>query len=473
MFCETACGCNNQGSVRDDCEQTTGRCVCKTGALGMKCDSCQDGLVLSSRGCFPAKKSESLETCGTDAECRFGAKCLDSDDDGPKCSCDFSCEDSGLSSVCGSDNNTYASDCQMKLLSCRQQVNITIVKLGPCELGSGNFTSSSPLLTDQSDDKELPQLDARYSSVVNHDERNGPGNSFDLPLFTGNSHILLPNIKRKNDLLVELEFTAKDYNGVLLFNGQKTGKKGDYVAILLRDGYPQFRYNLGSGDVVIISPNRIELNKKVNLVAKRHFKDGFLVVDDIDTAKGSSNGAMKTLDLDGSLYLGNIPRAERVSKELGTLSGFFGCITKLKLNHKLIDLDYPNSSHILSTFRVENCGKPNCLDSDNCHHDGASSKCKDSTSEYSSDCMNSLQQDQPENITHPDFTKTSFIKLVSPPNMLHAFDIEIWFFPRASSGLLLYAGPKSKEIADYIWLGLRDGLPAFSFNLGSGPVTIR
>ena len=47
----TRCGCNKLGSVRTDCEQATGRCVCKPGIEGLKCDTCPDGQGLSSRGC--------------------------------------------------------------------------------------------------------------------------------------------------------------------------------------------------------------------------------------------------------------------------------------------------------------------------------------------------------------------------------------------------------------------------------------
>lgn len=48
----SACGCSLLGSVRDDCEQMTGRCVCKPGAIGPKCNKCEDSSkVLSPAGC--------------------------------------------------------------------------------------------------------------------------------------------------------------------------------------------------------------------------------------------------------------------------------------------------------------------------------------------------------------------------------------------------------------------------------------
>lgn len=39
------------GSVRDDCEQMTGLCSCKTGITGMKCNQCPNGSKLGMTGC--------------------------------------------------------------------------------------------------------------------------------------------------------------------------------------------------------------------------------------------------------------------------------------------------------------------------------------------------------------------------------------------------------------------------------------
>ena len=47
----TACNCNRFGSERDDCDQMTGRCMCKALVSGMKCDRCSNGKTLGPRGC--------------------------------------------------------------------------------------------------------------------------------------------------------------------------------------------------------------------------------------------------------------------------------------------------------------------------------------------------------------------------------------------------------------------------------------
>ncbi|XP_053201782.1 agrin-like [Panonychus citri] len=49
------CNCNKFGSVRSDCEQTTGKCVCIPGIKGPKCDICPQGTILGLHGCTHGK----------------------------------------------------------------------------------------------------------------------------------------------------------------------------------------------------------------------------------------------------------------------------------------------------------------------------------------------------------------------------------------------------------------------------------
>ena len=45
------------GSVRDDCEQMTGRCVCKSGITGNKCNICPNSQFLTQDGCNDGKRN--------------------------------------------------------------------------------------------------------------------------------------------------------------------------------------------------------------------------------------------------------------------------------------------------------------------------------------------------------------------------------------------------------------------------------
>ena len=46
-----ACQCSPYGSVRNDCEQMSGKCICKPGIKGDKCDICPDETQISPSGC--------------------------------------------------------------------------------------------------------------------------------------------------------------------------------------------------------------------------------------------------------------------------------------------------------------------------------------------------------------------------------------------------------------------------------------
>ncbi|XP_049772393.1 agrin-like [Schistocerca cancellata] len=51
----TPCDCSVYGSVREDCEQMTGRCMCKAGVQGQKCTICTGlNMILSPSGCTEA-----------------------------------------------------------------------------------------------------------------------------------------------------------------------------------------------------------------------------------------------------------------------------------------------------------------------------------------------------------------------------------------------------------------------------------
>ena len=45
-----ACNCSVVGSVSSTCDDTTGKCTCKTGHSGNKCSDCIDGYDKDSSG---------------------------------------------------------------------------------------------------------------------------------------------------------------------------------------------------------------------------------------------------------------------------------------------------------------------------------------------------------------------------------------------------------------------------------------
>lgn len=52
-------------------------------------------------------------------------------------------------------------------------------------------------------------------------------------------------------MALEVVFLARSPSGLLLYNGQKTDGKGDFVSLALHNGLLEFRYDLGKGAAVI------------------------------------------------------------------------------------------------------------------------------------------------------------------------------------------------------------------------------
>ncbi|XP_039611507.1 agrin isoform X5 [Polypterus senegalus] len=126
----TPCSCDPVGSVRDDCEQMTGLCSCKSGVTGMKCNLCADGSKMGANGCD--KGPAPPKSCAM-LKCQFGAMCQETNGTA-QCKCpSIECTDKNRTKVCGSDGVTYADQCQLKAIACRQGMDITIKHLGQCQ----------------------------------------------------------------------------------------------------------------------------------------------------------------------------------------------------------------------------------------------------------------------------------------------------------------------------------------------------
>ncbi|KAJ8360757.1 hypothetical protein SKAU_G00172820 [Synaphobranchus kaupii] len=124
----TPCNCDALGSVRDDCEQMSGLCSCKTGVKGVKCNVCPDGSQMTAS----CDKGPDAPVSCDEMECKFGASCVKVDGQA-HCECPSpDCNEANKTKVCGSDGVTYADQCQLKTIACRQDKDITVKHPGQC-----------------------------------------------------------------------------------------------------------------------------------------------------------------------------------------------------------------------------------------------------------------------------------------------------------------------------------------------------
>jgi len=69
-----------------------------------------------------------------------------------------------------------------------------------------------------------------------------------VPEFSGDSYLELPKLEGVGRAFsLEVWFKSREPDGLLLYNGQLTNGKGDFICLHLINGHVQFRFDLGSG----------------------------------------------------------------------------------------------------------------------------------------------------------------------------------------------------------------------------------
>jgi hypothetical protein len=137
------CGCNKYGSTRMDCDQEDGRCHCKAGVYGLKCDECLEDEELTKHGCISIheNRNQISNLCST-LNCDYQGSYCSVEKGVARCICDtINCINDNKR-VCGEDGQTYSSECDLLKLSCAKQTHIGIVNYGNCVQGNLTFNLS-------------------------------------------------------------------------------------------------------------------------------------------------------------------------------------------------------------------------------------------------------------------------------------------------------------------------------------------
>ena len=269
-------------------------------------------------------------------------------------------------SVCGSDGNTYGSECQLKLFSCRYQKRITSKNEGHCKASTSEGVTAGPVRRStmfkitQDTEKSTREVSIHENmlmstgpTVPTHTVSEEIQMPFETPAFDGTAYIEMPRLQAYTRLTLEIEFKTYETDGILLYNGQTLSGEGDFTSLAIKDSHIEFRYNLGSGTVILRSHHTIQLGKHIKVVAKRYLWDGMLSVEGQEDVSGKSQGPLKSLDLTESLFLGYIPSKEkRIYENIGIEKGLVGCILKFRIGRKDSDLNYPNSEHIIKASKI-------------------------------------------------------------------------------------------------------------------------
>uniref|UniRef100_A0AAZ3SJN2 Basement membrane-specific heparan sulfate proteoglycan core protein n=1 Tax=Oncorhynchus tshawytscha TaxID=74940 RepID=A0AAZ3SJN2_ONCTS len=434
----------------------------------------------------------------TDRPCQNGGMCQDSEASLYKCSCprgftgsncqhhsSLHChpEACGPDATCINRQNTLGYDCR-------------------CHLGkSGNKCMDGELVT--------------------------------TPLFDGtDSYIAYPPLTNiHNDLRIEMEFKPMALDGLMFFSVGKKMKTEDFVSLEMVEGYVQFRYELGTGQAVLRSPEPITLGQWHRVEAGRLDKDGSLKVDGGREVRRSSPGKAQGLNIHTPMYLGGVPNLEIVPKTLNISDVFYGCVGEVSINGKKVDLSYSFTESMAIVQCKDNspCDRNPCLNGARCMPTAEyeyQCLCKDGfegercevvrdTCQSSDQCQNGgscvngqcvcpvgfngpiCGQNAPiEYAAH--FYDNGYLALPktifprSGPDAPETIEMELKVNTSSKEGLILWQGvpfngashfrrmhASKKELGDqgkgkdFISLGLQNGHLVFSYQLGSGESQIQ
>ncbi|XP_056242096.1 basement membrane-specific heparan sulfate proteoglycan core protein isoform X12 [Seriola aureovittata] len=353
------------------------------------------------------------------------------------------------------------------------------------------------------------------------------------PLFDGEeSYIAYPPLTNiHDDLRVELEFKPVDRDGLMFFCGGKKMKVEDFVAISMVDGHVEFRYELGTGQAILLSAEPVSLGQWHRVVAERNKRAGHLRVDQGQVERKTSPGKAQGLNIHTPMYLGGVPNMDILPKPANVSELFQGCIGEVSINNKKVDLSYSftesrsirkcvdnspcdrrpclNGGHCMSSaeyeyqclcrdgFEGERCEvvKDVCQNNLQCQNGGScvDGQCVCAHGYTGLNCEESQVSSFPEALWNLEvseandspyqyaahFHNDGYIALPKSIFPRSAHDspetIELEINTGSSEGLILWQGVELGEHGrgkDFISLGLQNGHLVFSYQLGSGEAQI-
>ncbi|KAM5126571.1 LOW QUALITY PROTEIN: agrin-like [Callospermophilus lateralis] len=322
-------------------------------------------------------------------------------------------------------------------------------------------------------------------------------------------------------MALEVVFLARGPSGLLLYNGQKTDGKGDFVSLALHDQHLEFCYDLGKGAAVIRSKEPIALGSWIRVLVERNGRKGALRVGDGPRVLGESPVPHTMLNLKEPLYIGDAPDFSKLARAAAASSGFDGAIQLVSLgSRQLLAQEHVVQAVDVSSFADHPCTQASghpclhgalCLPKEAtytclCHgfsglhcekgeHLWLGRGCTCTCSPPHPACLPGLVEKSAgdlEALTFDGRTYIEYLNAVTESELtnespvpetpdsgalnsekaLQTNHFELSLRTEATQGLVLWSG-KATERADYMALAIVDGHLQLAYDLGSQPMVLR
>ncbi|KFB41336.1 AGAP003656-PB-like protein [Anopheles sinensis] len=163
----------------------------------------------------------------------------------------------------------------------------------------------------------------------------------------------------------EVSFKPDKLNGLILYASQRRPSQ-DYIALSLRNGYPQFRFNFDGQQVMLQPEKPVRLGEWHTVKVNRVRNNGFLIVDDQTPVNFPEKLKFYGLSLDDHMFLGGVPSFDYVpASAVESREGFVGCISRLKLHDRELNL-YGDALTTVGITVCEPCAEDPCNNAGTC-----------------------------------------------------------------------------------------------------------
>lgn len=281
-------------------------------------------------------------------------------------------------------------------------------------------------------------------------------------------------------MALEMVFLARGPSGLLLYNGQKTDGKGDFVSLALHNRHLEFRYDLGKGAAIIRSKEPIALGTWVRVFLERNGRKGALQVGDGPRVLGESPVPHTMLNLKEPLYVGGAPDFSKLARGAAVASGFDGAIQLVSLRgHQLLTQEHVLRAVDVAPFAGHPCTQAvdnPCLNGGSCIPREATYECLCPGGFSGLHCEKGIVEKSVGDLETLAFDGRTYIEYLNAvtesEKALQSNHFELSLRTEATQGLVLWIG-KVGERADYMALAIVDGHLQLSYDLGSQPVVLR
>ena len=174
-----------------------------------------------------------------------------------------------------------------------------------------------------------------------------------------------------------ITFHPTSSSGLLFFTSFAETEFHDYFSLALVNGYLEFKYNLGSGSVVIRSAALIEVDAWHTVTATQSTGTGMLIVDNQPPIAGASPPPFTSLNTQNRVWLGGYESFINLDSITGTVAGFVGCVSSLTIDSLDVALiqEADFGSNVAQCDTGSCAGGP-CLNGGTCLVEGTSFVCQ-------------------------------------------------------------------------------------------------